>query len=87
MCVDTCKLTSVIESMTSRDEHIYIYKYLKNPSVNWVMPAKKVAVNARRRYSSASFTGSISFCRRLPSKRDTTATGPIAMSLELPMKA
>ena len=48
-------------------------------------PAKKVAVKARRMYLGSS--GSSSFRRRSPSKSDTTATGPMAMSLELPMKA
>jgi hypothetical protein len=51
------------------------------------MPAKKVAVNARRRYSSLSLSWSASFCRSEPSRRETTATGPIAMSLELPIAA
>lgn len=50
------------------------------------MPAKKVAVNASLRYSIGFVVGSISLLRRDPSNSDTTATGPIAISLELPMK-
>ena len=50
-------------------------------------PAKKVAVKARRRYSAGLSSGSISARRRVPSKRETTATGPMAISLELPMNA
>lgn len=61
--------------------------YLRIPSVACVTPAKKVAVNASLRYSNAFFTGSISFCSKVPSRSETTATGPMAMSLELPMKA
>ena len=63
------------------------FKYLKIPRVAWVIPAKKVAVKVSRRYSDACVVGSISFRSRVPNKRDTTATGPMAMSLELPMKA
>lgn len=52
-----------------------------------MIPAKKVAVKARRMYSSLFLTWSTSFCRSEPIKRETTATGPIAISLELPMAA
>lgn len=51
------------------------------------MPAKKVAVNASLRYSCGFVVGSISFRSRVPNKSETTATGPMAISLELPMKA
>jgi hypothetical protein len=51
-----------------------------------VTPAKKVAVNARRRYSGL-LVSLISSESKVPSKSDTTATGPMAISLELPMKA
>lgn len=51
------------------------------------MPAKKVAVNASLRYSTGCVVGSISLLTRDPSNNDTTATGPMAISLELPMKA
>ena len=61
--------------------------YLKIPRVAWVIPAKKVAVKASRRYSTAFVSGSISFLSKVPIKRETTATGPIAMSRELPMAA
>lgn len=43
-------------------------------------------VKARARYSGL-LKSLISSESRLPSKRDTTATGPMAISLELPMKA
>lgn len=51
------------------------------------MPAKKVAVKASLRYSAGCLLGSISLRSRVPSKSETTATGPMAISLELPMKA
>jgi hypothetical protein len=57
------------------------------PSAASVIPAKKVAVKARRRYSDGFFFGSISFLSISPRRSDTTATGPIAISLELPIAA
>lgn len=51
-----------------------------------MIPAKKVAVKASCRYSSLCF-GSISFESMVPSNRETTATGPMAISLELPIAA
>lgn len=62
-------------------------RYRKQPSANWVIPAKNVAVNARRWYSSFCTWGSNSFWSNVPSKRDTTATGPIAIYLKLPIRA
>ena len=64
-----------------------VLNYLKNPRVTWVIPAKKVAVNASRWYSVGCAVESISFWSKVPSNRDTTATGPMAISLELPIKA
>lgn len=61
--------------------------YLRIPRVACVIPAKKVAVKASLRYTSGLATGSTSSCRRVPSSSDTTATGPMAISLELPIKA
>lgn len=62
-------------------------KYLKKPSVNWVAPAKNVAVRQRCRKITGSFIGSTISRSKVPSRRDTIETGPMAMSLELPMKA
>ena len=61
--------------------------YLKKPRAASVTPAKNVAVKASRRYSSGFVFGSTSARRRVPSSRETTATGPIAISLELPIHA
>ena len=52
-----------------------------------MIPAKKVAVNANLRYSALFFSGSISLWSIVPRSKDTTATGPMAISLELPIKA
>jgi hypothetical protein len=68
-------------------EILLYHAYLRNPRVAWVIPAKKVAVKARRKYSSLFLVESTSFCRSEPSRRETTATGPIAISFELPMAA
>lgn len=61
--------------------------YLKKPRVICIIPAKKVVVKASRRYSAGFAVGSISFRSIVPIRRETTATGPIAISLELPIKA
>jgi hypothetical protein len=61
--------------------------YLKTPRVACVIPAKNVAVKASLLYSVGCVLGSISFWSKVPNKRETTATGPIAMSRELPMTA
>lgn len=50
-------------------------------------PAKNVAVKASRRYSLGLVVGSISARSRVPKRSETTATGPIAISLELPINA
>lgn len=50
-------------------------------------PAKKVAVKAKRRYSLGFVLGSISARSRVPKRSETTATGPIAISFELPIHA
>lgn len=64
-----------------------LVSYLKNPSAAWVTPAKNVEVKARRRYSLGFVLGSISARSRVPKRSETTATGPIAISFELPIHA
>ena len=66
---------------------LQVATHLRNPSTAWVTPAKNVAVKASRVYSSWFFLGSNSFWRRVPSSSETTATGPMAISLELPIIA
>jgi len=52
-----------------------------------VTPAKNVEVKAKRRYSLGFVLGSISARSRVPNRSETTATGPIAISFELPIHA
>jgi hypothetical protein len=57
---------------------------LRKPKPAWKTPAKKVAVKASRRYNAGCVVGFNSLLNKVPSKSDTTATGPIARCLELP---
>lgn len=60
---------------------------LSAPNIAWKAPAKKVTVKMIRRYNAGSAAGSTIFETMAERSSETTATGPIAISLELPIKA
>lgn len=67
-------------------------KSTRNPNLNipkeaWKIPAKKVVVRTSFLYPKGSVSGSISFVNIEDTRRDTTATGPIAISLDVPINA
>lgn len=62
-------------------------QYLNNPNMAWKVPAKNVTVNTRLVYPMGSIAGSTRPGIMEDSSIETTATGPIAISLELPITA
>lgn len=62
-------------------------QYLNNPNMAWKVPAKKVTVKTNFLYPLGSTTGSTTFGTMEDNSIETTATGPIAISLELPINA
>jgi len=69
------------------DSFTTLYANLNTPKAAWNIPAKKVAVNTSFLYPFGSMAGSVNFSIIDDKRSDTTATGPIAISLELPIKA
>ena len=60
---------------------------LRNPQADWNRPAKKVAVKTILLYAVGSTDGSTTFWTMEDRSREIAATGPIAISFELPITA
>lgn len=67
--------------------HIILINHLNNPNSAWKIPVKKVTVKTILLYAVGSVVGSTTFEIVADKRSETTATGPIAISLELPIKA
>lgn len=63
------------------------FEDLNIPKSAWKVPVKKVTVKTVRRYAVGSAAGSTTLETIAESSNETTATGPIAISLELPITA
>lgn len=62
-----------------------IKHYLNNPKRAWNAPVKKVTVNTSLVYNTGSTTGFTTFETMADINNETTATGPIASSRDVPI--